>query len=87
MGAYVFVAWRSPMPGARPQKVGLLFRNFREFLRLRRRQVKNNAVSLQANLRGRHYYPMLAQAQETADIGKHLGNFVVSGTLKGRDLP
>ena len=71
-----------PMSGARA-----LIPNFLKFLRLRLRQVKNNAVTLQVDLRGHEFYPILAQAQEAADIGVHLGNLVVRGTLKGRDIP
>ena len=77
----------SPMPNTRAQNVECLLRYFWKFLRLRRRQAKNNAVSFQANLLGRQVYPMLAYAQVAADIGIHRGNLVVSGTMKGCDLP
>ena len=87
MSAHVLGAWRSRMPNARAPNVECLLRYFRKFLRLRRRQVKNNAVSFQANLLGRQFYPMLAYAQVAADIGIHRGNLVVGGTMKGCDLP
>ena len=87
MSAYVLGARRSRMRSALAQNVGYLFHDFRKFLRLCRRHVKNNAVRFQANLRGCQHYPMLAQAQVAADIGKHPGNLVVRGTLKGCDFP
>ncbi len=70
----------------RPQTVVSLLCYFRKFLSLRRRQVNNDAVTFQVNLRGQQSYAMLAKAQEAADIGMQLGDLVVSATLKGRDL-
>ena len=76
------------MLNARAQNARLLLHNyFRKFLRLRRRQGKNDAVSFQVNLPGRQFNPVLADAHEAANIGIHPANVVVSGTLKGRDLP
>ncbi len=87
MSASVLGAWRPRMPDAGAQNVGYLFRTLRKLLRLCRREVKNDAVGLQTNLRGRQAYAVLAYAQKAADIGIHAGNLVVSAKLKGLDFP
>ena len=63
------------------QYVGCLLRSLRQFLCLRRRHVKHNAVIMQVKMGRRNSDFMLADAQEAADIGAQFGDLVVCCSL------